>query len=697
MQFGAEPVMGKQFLLFGRGTDKESELDSRIAEKERVIAEMKRESANIISEAQRHSDQINKEKNALRILRDEATKRIKAAEQKESRLKEIENSLSQKSRAVAAEEARIQKMKKEEGFLRASIDELGHAYDEKKSALEGRQKAIVSLTKELNSLLQKRADVKRLETVMVSAIEKEKNARMNADKMEKRVAEGERLVVDQALHIEKNRRVMAQLAAQVSEMSSLKKNFDSDIAERRKTLLAIEREMTDMDSAVKDVIATKEQFEQKKAFLAQRDRQLSEQERRVDEKKRQLAKLSFDAEAAEKSKQELMVFIEEKKHVIAEMKSSVAENSQTVKELHEHEINARRGAHDLEVAQHKADKTLKMLDSKEKDLIRRETAVLEHEKSLKEAVVMLSKDKKELMEEVNARKAELLLVKQEWEKKFSELGEEKRDLKREKSDVRSLVQSDVLALKDKEDEVVTAIAMFERDKDKLLAEEKSLLKRVAELERAKAEFEREVKVLSSKEKRIADGERIVQKGMKYVEIEKRKLEDEKDKVYRARELKKILPSLEKRYEQLKKTSGRLEARSIEIGTTPKPSRLLKEREHLVSEKEAGVQMEMRKLMDREREVEDLESRKERAFSEYLREEVERARMGKPGREIVNPEIHGMIDDAREKVMQGKLDEAVRLVAEAEYLVDRVPNANEKRLLSYDIRDLKASIKLATLT
>jgi hypothetical protein len=81
----------------------------------------------------------------------------------------------------------------------------------------------------------------------------------------------------------------------------------------------------------------------------------------------------------------------------------------------------------------------------------------------------------------------------------------------------------------------------------------------------------------------------------------------------------------------------------------------------------------------------------------LREEVERVKQGKPGREIANPEVHAMLDDAREKVMQGSLDHAVRLVAQAEYLVDKMNNPNEKRMLMYDIRDLKASIKLATLT
>jgi len=48
-------------------------------------------------------------------------------------------------------------------------------------------------------------------------------------------------------------------------------------------------------------------------------------------------------------------------------------------------------------------------------------------------------------------------------------------------------------------------------------------------------------------------------------------------------------------------------------------------------------------------------------------------------------------------MQGKIDDAVRMVVEAEYLVEKMRNADQKRMLMYDIRDLKASIKLASLT
>ncbi|MCX6708185.1 MAG: hypothetical protein NTW67_00850, partial [Candidatus Woesearchaeota archaeon] len=219
----------------------------------------------------------------------------------------------------------------------------------------------------------------------------------------------------------------------------------------------------------------------------------------------------------------------------------------------------------------------------------------------------------------------------------------------------------------------------------------------SELERAKAEFEREFKHLSAKEKHVVDNERIIQKGLKYIEDEKKKIEQEKDVIYRARNLKKVLPQMERRYSELRRGIGKAEARLIGERVEPSQLKVFREREKELSVKEEGVHLEFKKLLENEKEVEQLEQRKEKAFSAYLREEVERVQQGKPGKEIMHPDIHAMIDDAREKVMQGSIDEAIRMVAEVEVLVDRLQDASQKRLFYYDIRDLKTSIKLASLT
>ena len=80
----------------------------------------------------------------------------------------------------------------------------------------------------------------------------------------------------------------------------------------------------------------------------------------------------------------------------------------------------------------------------------------------------------------------------------------------------------------------------------------------------------------------------------------------------------------------------------------------------------------------------------------MREEVERIERGRPGKDVAHPGIHSMIDDARERLMHGNIDDAVRLVAELEVAIEKVKDISERRTFEYDIRDLKTSIKLATL-
>ena len=156
----------------------------------------------------------------------------------------------------------------------------------------------------------------------------------------------------------------------------------------------------------------------------------------------------------------------------------------------------------------------------------------------------------------------------------------------------------------------------------------------------------------------------MKKGLKFIEMEKKKLERAKDEVYRARKLRKMLPQLERGYKALQR----------KVGVAPVAAKPAK-----------GVE-----------EVESLRERKERAFTEYLREEVELAKQPVPSKKELHPGIHSMIDEAREKLMQGNVDESILLVAEAENMVDKLKSSAERRLFMYDIRDLKASIKLASL-
>jgi chromosome segregation ATPase len=671
----------------------QTELSSAV----KMLSQAKSEAGRIVAEAERRIELSKKEEQALNNLRAEANKNLTLSKKKDDQLRELERTLAERERTLTKENARLQILKANENKIRQDLASVEHALDEKQSALGDRHKTVMNLTREVSSLAQRRAELQKVESLLEQASLKERDMSDKVSRMERRVADGERILSKQKADSERYEEKAKTMQTAVEQIAPMKRKIDSEIANRQKQILLAERELADMENAVRSVIVAKEQAQKKGTFITQRERQLAEMELRVDQKMRELERKKAEAEGAEKARQELTALLEEKRHILNELRTSIAQNNKTLQDAHEREKAARKAEHDMAVSHRDSDKKLKVLETTEKNLINREAAFVEHDKALREASRMLEMQKKEFQGEVNSRKAEFLLIQQEWNKKFESLGQEKRELRGEKTDVRKLVQSDVLALKDKEDELVQTIGMFERDKRKLEDEEKSLINRVRELEQAKMMFERVKSVVESKEKRIADGERVVSKSMKFIDVEKKKLEQDRDIVYRSKELKKMLPTMEKRYEELQRSIKKLEARAMDVGTRPSASKLFKEREKLLGEREQGIHLETRRLMENEREVEALESRKERAFSEYLREEVERVKQGKPGREIVNPEVHAMLDDAREKVMQGSLDNAVRLVAEAEYLVDKMQNASEKRMLMYDIKDLKASIKLATLT
>jgi len=149
--------------------------------------------------------------------------------------------------------------------------------------------------------------------------------------------------------------------------------------------------------------------------------------------------------------------------------------------------------------------------------------------------------------------------------------------------------------------------------------------------------------------------------------------------------------------ELRESHKILKEAHVLLRDQPLLSKQLKAREKELTMRETGMEIGVRRLLDREEEVQALEQRREKAFESYLREEVERVKEGKPAKQIVHPEIHSMIDETREKVMQGNLDDAVRMVVEVEYLIEKLKSADQRRLFMYDIRDLKASIKLASLT
>ena len=178
------------------------------------------------------------------------------------------------------------------------------------------------------------------------------------------------------------------------------------------------------------------------------------------------------------------------------------------------------------------------------------------------------------------------------------------------------------------------------------ANQDSILKKIRELEHAKVVCDRKEKALKFKES-------FIKKLSKELDLRKKKLEKESAQIKRARDLKKVLPKMEKRFRELTRELRKLEKK-------------VKERP-VVIEKPA------------------------------VKEVLPEIKLpSKPFVEMPQSDIRSMIKNARNIIDSGDLGSADRLVSEIAVRVKKVSDPVERKLLDYELKDLKTSIKLASL-
>ena len=149
---------------------------------------------------------------------------------------------------------------------------------------------------------------------------------------------------------------------------------------------------------------------------------------------------------------------------------------------------------------------------------------------------------------------------------------------------------------------------------------------------------------------------------------------------------------------LKKQIRKEGARLVEDVRITRPiKKRLAIKETQLRKRELGLQKGVEILEERERELSDLRSMKEDAFEDYLKAELRAAEKIAPVKHIPFPEIHKKLDQARKGIVSGDIDASIRRIAEAEVLMNKFKlNKEEKKQFDYDLRYIKASIKLAEL-
>ncbi len=700
---------------------------------------------------ERRKAQIQKEKKELEELRKETDERIALANRKEKHLEKLEAQFAVKEKRFYEQEGRTKLLREEQEKLSGEITHLGSALSQKSATAEQVQRLLLNSQRELAAINAKRADLRKHEQFADVLGKKEKELAQEVARKEKRVQEGAKLIQSQQKELEQTKTRLAQLNRQIELASKIasglknqipsekreleylirqkkhlerqkieqeqrerilneqektisqrikeldRKRFNASEAHQKEQAIALlveekKRVLTELRKSISNnaqllenlknqeakvraatqsfLITQEEQrsktIQQEKALAERRElaeekiSQLSHAEQAFDKKLRAMSPLRAEVESLERRKQEALAVLAEKKTVLDSVRKGILEQQKTLQQLKDEEEEARQAAAKLIKTQHNFNQRLNLVEQKEKTFSLKETELEKREKNierketvLQEATRLLAQDKDKLVENIKAREDAFLAVRNEWNERVEQLKREKEDLKNEKASVRKLIESDVAELRAKEDELLATVSELEADKKKLEEEERALIMKIKEFEKVRTLFEKEKASLQSLRQNIADNERLVQKSMKFVEIEKRKLEREQDQIYRAKEIKKMLPSLERRYTELQKG-----VRSFQTGAIEKAIAVTKRK----------------------------------AFNE---KQVEHEKHTRP--EDPNLNIREKINRAKEHLARGELDDAVRLTAEAEYLAEKVKDSEQRRLLIYDVRDVKASIKLAMLS
>ncbi len=312
---------------------------------------------------------------------------------------------------------------------------------------------------------------------------------------------------------------------------------------------------------------------------------------------------------------------------------------------------------------------LKKLEKKiklqERELRRNKVAWLGREDQIQKSREELGAILKNLRTAVEDKKAELLNMREMSKSKIQLLAENKSFVREELKKLAALKDKDLAIMREKEAELLQTVEKMERERQKLLGEEKKIVDKSSFYEAALSRFNNEKKGLEKKHRDIVAKEKELQKGRLELQKERELARAERQGLAEQRERLKKAVNVKKGFLELERQHDLLE-KEIE-----------KERAELkaLSLKVAG---------------------KEKALRGAPAEEVFEEPAPKPQKQELKTspiaEFDSLMNAAKEALGSGNLNEATRLAVELELICGRIKDVER----SYDVEELKINIKLASL-
>ena len=493
---------------------------------------------------------------------------------------------------------------------------------------------------------------------------------------------------------------LTSLQNKIQQLTPLRAEIEKEIEGKTSQLSSFQKELKKIEQRLEEFEKIKETLDAQRAQLDERGKALAQFDRELKMREIGAAKKEHDVIQREQQLSALAPLQEriakdmmEKKRLAQEVKDMLQENNKKLEGVHATEASLRKLQTDLARRQREFAGRTREVQLKEKEFVRREIEWLETEKRIREARDELVKQKTDLEEEIKFKTQELSRLKSEWDGMIGALKSAKEDIHKEKMDVRKLVETDLKSLAEKEDETVQLVRELEKDSIRLEENQKAIVGKVRIMEKSKKAYETALTKLREKEKQVMHQEALAKKMLAYTEREKTIVDAQRAKIKESKELRTDVKTLDARYRELLGLTQKAERKAMMYGVRVKEQETVSKKEKLLERREKQLQEQAWKLSLREQ---TLESKREEVVKEYLQEAVEKTFAAAPLIGERYPKIHQMIDSARKNLEHGDIDTAARIVVELELLAEQIKNPEEKRLVSYDIKDLKTSIKLASL-
>jgi chromosome segregation protein len=631
---------------------------------------------------------------------------IKQKEQLTSKINESKQLFRTLQKETSGQLASYKKFEANLGAKKAEIERIEKTVAKDRAENERKKAVLDKKEKELAAREREATSKSRSVAARESALEKKtRDSQRRLDFITNRINDLNGIYKDKHYTLEQNfKDRKANVDMNVAQMQATLKDAEREVSAKLKVASNLKREEKRIAEKIKKDSALLKKIETANRNLDNKASQIKVQERLINAKEKALLSREFKVVDKEKDlvrlsrlKKEVEISLAEKNKLSNNLSKMINNKNKQLKKWKKQETALLNLKKDIDKKMSDTRGLERDLERRERNLVARERKWVDRNTRLKNTQDELLVEKNKVTADIKMLRGELALVEDDWKNKESALKQQLIELKQEKRDIASVMDKDVALLKEKEKEIIRAVKIFEKDRERLEKDEKAAVIQTNKLLRTQKSFDKKLKKFNDFDKRLVKKEKTSAKILKFIDREKKKIERQKFRLARIKDLKESLPGLEEKYFKLQKEVSRLTVEALSKARKLSKTSKIKKYEKELKQRESAIHKESDLMDTRKRELENLEGMKEEAFKKYLRQEMIAVEEGPFSAKMVQPAVHSRIAEARQLLVAGKLDDAIRRVAEIEVWMKKLKlKPGEKKHIDYDIKDLKTSIKLASL-